>query len=59
MDETPVLRADALDDELDEEPDISDDYLDEVPTVLRERQYVIESYENGQGGWSFRRVVVP
>jgi hypothetical protein len=47
VDYTPILRADALDDEMDLEPEA---VVDEV--------VVFEPYENGEGGWSYRRVVV-
>jgi hypothetical protein len=55
MDYTPILRADALDDEMDLEPEA---IMDEVPVLLPPCEYVYEPYENGEGGWSYRRVVV-
>lgn len=58
-DETPVLRADATDDDLQEDEDFRTlsaeaalKLLGAEPTV---RYY--EPYENGEGGWSYRAVV--
>lgn len=69
MDYTPILRADALDDELDDELDEEVDSVpvmggivragdgtDAVPTMLTRCETVLEPYENGEGGWSYRRV---
>lgn len=62
-DGTPILRADALDDELDEERDYATggivaagDGTDSIPAVLSPCEQVFESYENAEGGWSYRRV---
>lgn len=69
--ETPVLRADALDDDLDlEDEEVpryatggivkpADDGSDSVPVILTRGEIIFEPYENSEGGWSFRRVVVP
>lgn len=54
--ETPILRADALDDDLQVE----------LPTTItvpvndytvEPFEWTVEPYENGEGGWSYRRVL--